>query len=112
MYRRYINQINLIFRSSAHRLVGVGLPLLAAISNYVAKKFLDIYIYIYHNTVLFSPLVFSSLRSVIVGVSWADEPEIEPKINILRLDSPRKYHTRESVSPRLNSYQTTEERKE
>lgn len=28
-----------------------------------------------------------------VGVSWADEPEIEPEITILRLDSPGKNHS-------------------
>lgn len=29
-----------------------------------------------------------------VSVSWADEPEIEPEITILRLDSPRKSYSR------------------
>lgn len=32
-----------------------------------------------------------------VSISWADEPEIEPEITILRLDSPRKNQPRVKV---------------
>lgn len=39
-------------------------------------------------------LVFPHALLKRVSVSWADEPEIEPKITILRLDSPRKNYSR------------------
>ena len=49
----------------------------------------------------------------IVSVSWADEPEIDLKVNILRLDSPRKNHRRvHARGPKKICSEKTENKRE